>query len=69
MEEGKYAQMAGYLSWWELSLGKWWRSTIKVDGKYPYGGYLSDKKWYLNEVRNNNDWIPRFIALNICEDT
>ena len=31
------------------SLGRWWRGNL-VLGNYPYGGYLSDKKWHLNEA-------------------
>ena len=28
----------------------WYRSKETLEGKYPYGGYISNKKWYLNEV-------------------
>ena len=28
---------------------KWWKGNL-VHGNYPYGGYLSDKKWHLNEA-------------------
>ena len=31
------------------SPGKWWQGNM-VLGNYPYGGYLSDKKWHLNEA-------------------
>ena len=31
------------------SLGRWWKGEL-VYGNYPYGGYLSDKKWHLNEA-------------------
>ena len=33
----------------EKSLGRWWRGYL-VLGDYPYSGYLSDKKWHLNEA-------------------
>ena len=28
---------------------RWWKGDL-VKGHNPYGGYLSDKKWHLNEV-------------------
>ena len=31
------------------SLGRWWRGNV-VQGNFPYSGYLSDKKWHLNEA-------------------
>ena len=31
------------------SLGRRWRGNLAL-GDYPYGGYLSDKKWLLNEA-------------------
>ena len=31
------------------SFGRWWRGN-SVLGHYPHGGYLSDKKWHLNEA-------------------
>ena len=30
-------------------LDRWWRGNV-VAGNYPFGGYLSDKKWHLNEA-------------------
>ena len=61
MGNGTHATMAGQLSIWELSLGKkhhpegngtygWYRSKEKVSGDNPYAGYLTNKKWHLNEV-------------------
>ena len=47
---GTHAWMTGYLNWWELSLGRWYRSKEKVAGDNPYAGYLTNKKWHLNEV-------------------
>ena len=49
--KGTHAQMSPYLDSDELDYGRWYRSKEKVSGKYPNGGYLSNKKWYLNEVR------------------
>ena len=35
----------------EINLGRGWhRSKERVAGLNPYGGYLANKKWYLNEV-------------------
>ena len=57
-----HAFMGSSLSPWELSLGEnkeinsgrgWYRSKEKVAGIYPYAGYLTNKKWHLNEVRTN----------------
>ena len=46
--KGTHAYMSHMLSAWRASLGRWWKGNL-VLGNYPYGGYLSDKKWYLNE--------------------
>ena len=48
---GTHALMSGYLSPYELTFGKWYRSTERVSGKNPHGGYLTNKKWHLNEVK------------------
>ena len=47
---GTHAQIAGSLVPNELDMGKWYRSKEKLEGHYPYGGYLTNKKWHLNEV-------------------
>ena len=47
--KGTHALMTGYLHSWDLYYGEWWRSKEKL-GNYPFGGYLANKKWYLNEV-------------------
>ena len=58
---GTHAMMLSYLGPWELTFGEnkeinsgrgWYRSKEKVAGKYPYGGYLTNKKWHLNEVND-----------------
>ena len=46
---GTHAQMMYYLDSWEKSLGRWWKGNL-VLGDIPYTGYLSDKKWHLNEA-------------------
>ena len=56
---GTHAQMASIITPEEMELGNnkdinsgrgWYRSKEKVAGRYPYGGYLTNKKWHLNEV-------------------
>ena len=58
---GTHAQMAASLYPYELAMGKWYhpegngtygwyRSKEKVDGNNKYVGYLTNKKWHLNEV-------------------
>ena len=46
---GTHAQMSYSLTPYEKSLGRWWKGNL-VQGDYPYAGYLSDKKWHLNEA-------------------
>ena len=48
---GTHAQMSYYLTLSEKSLGRWWRGNL-VLGNFPYVGYLSDKKWHLNEAHD-----------------
>ena len=58
-----HVYMSGYISAWDISLGKhpglsqrmthkggevWYRSQERVDN-FPYGGYLSRKDWRFNE--------------------
>ena len=56
---GTHAFMGPMLSPVMLDLGKkyhpeegrgWYRSPETVSGVNPYGGYLTNKKWHLNEV-------------------
>ena len=58
---GTHAQMSGSLTPEELAICKkhhpegngtygWYRSKEKVSGDNPYAGYLTNKKWHLNEV-------------------
>ena len=58
---GTHAQMVSYLSPRLLSLGEnkeinsgrgWYRSKEKLAGHFPYAGYLTNKKWHLNEVND-----------------
>ena len=51
IENGTMARMA-YCLWNEhKTLGRWWKGNLIV-GDSPYVGYLSDKKWNLNEALN-----------------
>ena len=47
---GTHAVMLGYLNPEEIALGRWYRSKEKLDGMNPFAGYLTNKKWHLNEV-------------------
>ena len=44
--------MQGLGSWQTLdtSMGRWYRSKETIAGKNPYFGYLSNKRWPLNEA-------------------
>ena len=62
---GTHAYMGSYIGPWELSLGEneeinsgrgWYRSKEKVAGRFPYGGYLTNKKWHLNEVITKSEY-------------
>ena len=54
---GTHAQMAPSLMTHELAMGRWYRSKEKMQGKYPFGGYLSNKNWHLNEVKYPNNYF------------
>ena len=58
---GTHAQLASYITAYYVAYGEneeinsgrgWYRSKERVAGKYPYGGYLTNKKWHLNEVND-----------------
>ena len=46
---GTHAQMTSAISPPLLALGKWHRSKERVSGNNPYTGFLTKKKWHLNE--------------------
>ena len=50
MGAGTHAIMVGSLAQYLLAMGRWYRSKEKVAGRFPYAGYLTNKKWHLNEV-------------------
>ena len=47
---GTHAYMASRISPGKLEFGRWYRSKEKLAGHFPYAGYLTNKKWHLNEV-------------------
>ena len=47
---GTHALMTLSLPPMYLDMGRWHRSKEKVSGINPYAGYLTNKKWHLNEV-------------------
>ena len=47
---GTHAYMTGSLYPYFLAMGRWHRSKEKLAGDHPYGGYLTNKKWHMNEV-------------------
>ena len=46
---GTHAQLTSYLDPISLAMGRWYRSKEKFQDD-PYYGFLSNKKWHLNEV-------------------
>ena len=60
---GTHAQMVDYLTLHELSLGNWHRSEEKLAGTYPYGGYLTNKKWHLNEVFSLKQFVHALLLM------
>ena len=46
---GTHAKMSAGPDRREKSLGRWWQGNV-AQGSVPYAGYLSDKKWHLNEA-------------------
>ena len=52
---GTHAFMGGVLSSDYLDMGRWHQSKEKVSGHNPYAGYLTNKKWHLNEVKVKDD--------------
>ena len=50
MKKGTHAYMAPGMPKYVHAMGRWYRSKEMLNGAYGYGGYLSNKKWYLNAV-------------------
>ena len=71
---GTHALMTSALYSSDLAMGKkyhpegngtygWYRSKDKVAGYYPYVGYLTDKKWHLNEVFSFKQFVDAFLLI------
>ena len=58
-----HAMMTAFVSVHELDIGKWYRSKEKVAGDNPYTGYLTNKKWHLNEVFSFKQFVPSFLLI------
>ena len=46
---GTHALLTPYIEPYELDMGRWYRSKERFQDD-PYYGFLSNKKWHLNEV-------------------
>ena len=55
MGAGTHAYMSAYLEPTWLDMGRWHRSKEKLAGNNPFAGYLTNKKWNLNEVKLKDD--------------
>ena len=55
MGSGTHAWMTGFVGTYILAWGRWHRSKERVAGINPYAGYLTNKKWNLNEVKVKDD--------------
>ena len=49
---GTHAQVGTYLLPSEQSMGRWHRSKEIISGFGLFGGFISNKKWHLNEVHS-----------------
>ena len=49
---------------YELAWGKWHRSHDRNGGEPPFGSYLLNKKWTLEEEFNNH--LLRFQQVKLC---
>ena len=54
VQEGTSVVEIGYLLDYELEYGKWHRSSDRKGGELPYGSYMMNKKWSLEEEFNNH---------------
>ena len=64
---GTHALVAGGLTLSELDLGRWYRSKEKLDGMNPFAGYLTNKKWHLNEVFSLKQFVHASLLILIME--
>ena len=52
--ERTHAQIHSYMNAYSYESGRLYKSKESIGGKTSSGGYLCNKKWYLNEVKNNS---------------
>ena len=64
MGAGTHARMTGYVGPSDLALGKWYRSKEKLAGDNPYAGYLTNKKWHLNEVLSLKQFVYPYYSFD-----
>ena len=71
---GTHAQMSGSLTPEELAIGKknhpegngtygWYRSKEMLADDSPFVGYLTNKKWHLNEVFSFKQFVHAFLLI------
>ena len=53
MKEGRAVMEVSYLYPHELEYGRWHRSRDIKDGDFPFGSFMINKKWWLEEELNN----------------
>ena len=54
LRDGSSVVEVGMLPGYYLNLGKWHRSKDKKGGYNPFGSYMMNKKWALEEEFNNH---------------
>ena len=68
---GTHAQTSYFVPWIFLEMGEeyhpdgrgWYRSKEIVSGSTPYAGYLTNKKWHLNEVLSKIKYTDILISI------
>ena len=54
VRSGSSVVECGFMYDYELEWGKWYRSKERRGGKSPFGFYMLNKKWTLEEEFNNH---------------
>ena len=49
VENGFYVYEASFLYYYRLEWGKWYRSKERKAGQHPFGSFMLNKKWTLDE--------------------
>ena len=63
---GTHALMKGGLKRHERAMGRWYRSREILSGDNPYAGYLTNKKWHLNEVLSFTKQFVHALLFILC---